>query len=220
MPERRRAPSRSRRIDLRRASPSWPAHDEPRLAAAGRRRPRAGGADPGSADGRAPAAAAPRWSSRARAGHRRGDAVPGRHGRRDADPQQHRRQRLHHRPPRGPDQSCSTDSATQSRRLESEIADLEQTSSELQSGADTQRVAREEAAAARRRPVRSWPGRCRRAGRASGCGSPTRRTRSTADVLLDAVEEMRDAGAEVIEVNDTVRVVGVHLVRHRRRAGW
>ena len=28
-----------------------------------------------------------------------------------------------------------------------------------------------------------------------------------ADVLLDAVEEMRDAGAEVIEVNDSVRVV-------------
>src|SRR5204862_149321 len=28
------------------------------------------------------------------------------------------------------------------------------------------------------------------------------------DVLLDAVEEMRDAGAEVIEVNNTIRVVG------------
>ena len=26
-------------------------------------------------------------------------------------------------------------------------------------------------------------------------------------MLLDAVEEMRDAGAEVIEVNDTIRVV-------------
>ena len=29
-----------------------------------------------------------------------------------------------------------------------------------------------------------------------------------AGVLLDAVEEMRDAGAEVIEVNNTIRVVG------------
>ena len=31
--------------------------------------------------------------------------------------------------------------------------------------------------------------------------------RVDADVLLDAVEEMRDAGAEVIEVNDSIRVV-------------
>ena len=29
-----------------------------------------------------------------------------------------------------------------------------------------------------------------------------------AGVLLDAVEEMRDAGAEVIEVNNTIRIVG------------
>ena len=67
---------------------------------------------------------------------------------------------------------------------------------------------------------RSWPARRRPRVPGSGCGSPIPAHKVTADVLLDAVEEMRDAGAEVIEVNDTVRVVGLHLVRPARGDSW
>ncbi len=93
------------------------------------------------------------------------------------------------------------------RRLESEIADQEQTRTSLQSGADTQRVAREEAVKradelsilAGTAPAQG-PGIRMRIADPAGKVGP--------NVLLDAVEEMRDAGAEVIEVNNTVRVVG------------
>ncbi len=94
----------------------------------------------------------------------------------------------------------------QSQRLESEISDLEQTKSELESGADTQRVAREEA----RQRVDNLS---ILAGTAPAIGPGIRLRivdpgqKMTFDVLLDAVEEMRDAGAEVIEVNDSIRVV-------------
>lgn len=94
----------------------------------------------------------------------------------------------------------------ESNRLESEISERERTRTSLQSGVDTSRVARQEAQ--KRVEVLSVL-----AGTAPAVG-PGIRIRITdpkhkvgADVLLDAVEEMRDAGAEVIEVNDTVRVV-------------
>jgi uncharacterized protein YlxW (UPF0749 family) len=95
---------------------------------------------------------------------------------------------------------------SESRRLESEIADLERTRSELQSGADTQRVARSEA-------QRRTEELAILAGTAPAEGPGIRMRiadpagKVDADVLLDAVEEMRDAGAEVIEVNDSIRVV-------------
>jgi len=97
--------------------------------------------------------------------------------------------------------------STESRRLENEIAELERTRTELVSGADTQRVAREEAE--RRIDALSIL-----AGTAPAAGPGIRmritdpRAQVEPAVLLDAVEEMRDAGAEVIEVNDTIRVVG------------
>jgi uncharacterized protein YlxW (UPF0749 family) len=95
---------------------------------------------------------------------------------------------------------------SESRRLEGEISQLERTRTSLQSGADTQRVAREEAE--KRVQVLSilagtvpaqGPGIRMR------IADPDRKV--TPDVLLNAVEEMRDAGAEVIEVNDSIRVV-------------
>lgn len=95
---------------------------------------------------------------------------------------------------------------SESRRLESEIADLERTRTELQSGADTQRVARSEA-------QRRTEELAILAGTAPAEGPGIRMRiadpagKVDADILLDAVEEMRDAGAEVIEVNDTIRVV-------------
>jgi uncharacterized protein YlxW (UPF0749 family) len=94
----------------------------------------------------------------------------------------------------------------QQQRLEREQADLERTRSQLQSGADSQRVARAEA----RQRVDDLS---ILAGTAPATGPGIRMTISdpahklTADVLLDAVEEMRDAGAEVIEIDNSVRVV-------------
>jgi uncharacterized protein YlxW (UPF0749 family) len=95
---------------------------------------------------------------------------------------------------------------SESRRIEREIADLERTRTSLESGADTQRVARQEAE--ERVEVLSIL-----AGTVPAEG-PGIRMRIVAppgslgaDVILDAVEEMRDAGAEVMEVNDEVRVV-------------
>jgi uncharacterized protein YlxW (UPF0749 family) len=97
--------------------------------------------------------------------------------------------------------------SAESRRLENEIAQLEQTRSNLQSGADTQRVAREEA-------EKHLSELSILAGTAPAQGPGIRmriadpKAAVDAGVLLDAVEEMRDAGAEVIEVNNTIRVVG------------
>lgn len=93
-----------------------------------------------------------------------------------------------------------------SRQLDSEIADLRETRRQLESGADARRVAADQA---RRRadvlavldgsvPV-SGPGITLRIDDPQG--------RVTSDMLLDAVEEMRDAGAEAIAINSTVRVV-------------
>jgi uncharacterized protein YlxW (UPF0749 family) len=96
--------------------------------------------------------------------------------------------------------------SAESRRLEGDIAQLEQTRSSLRSGADTQRVARAEA-------ERHLTELSILAGTspAEGPGIRMRIADPNAAVdagaLLDAVEEMRDAGAEVIEVNNTIRVV-------------
>jgi uncharacterized protein YlxW (UPF0749 family) len=96
--------------------------------------------------------------------------------------------------------------SAESRRLEGEITQLEQTRRNLQSGANTQRVARSEA-------ERHLTELAILAGSAPAEGQGIRmriadpRAAVDAGVLLDAVEEMRDAGAEVIEVNDTIRVV-------------
>lgn len=94
----------------------------------------------------------------------------------------------------------------ESRRLENEVAELERTKSDLQSGADRQQVARTQT-------ERRLNQLAILAGTAPAVGPGVRMTISdpkslvTGEVLLDAVEEMRDAGAEVIEINDSVRVV-------------
>jgi len=94
----------------------------------------------------------------------------------------------------------------ESRRLEREIADLERTRSSLQSGADRSQVAREEAAQ-RVTELSVLAGTVPAEGPGIRMLIADPRGQVTADVLLDAVEEMRDAGAEVIEINDSVRVV-------------
>jgi uncharacterized protein YlxW (UPF0749 family) len=94
----------------------------------------------------------------------------------------------------------------QSRRLEGEIAELEQTRTNLQSGADRERAARD-AVRKRVQELSILAGTVA----AEGPGIRMRiidpGSRIDAQVLLDAVEELRDAGAEVIEINDTVRIV-------------
>lgn len=102
----------------------------------------------------------------------------------------------------------------ESRRLESEIAELERTRSELQSGDDARRVAREQAQS-RLDSLSVLAGTAP----ATGPGirititDPERKVGSA--ILLDAVEEMRDAGAEVMEFNDMVRVTASSWVGER-----
>jgi uncharacterized protein YlxW (UPF0749 family) len=95
----------------------------------------------------------------------------------------------------------------ESRRLESEVAELEQTKAQLQSGADTRQVARTEAEH-RVSELSILAGTAPAEGPGIRMRIADPGSRMDATVLLDAVEEMRDAGAEVIEVNDTIRVVG------------
>jgi uncharacterized protein YlxW (UPF0749 family) len=95
---------------------------------------------------------------------------------------------------------------SESRRLENEIAGLEETKRQLQGGADRERVAKEQAQ--RRLDVLAILGGT---APAQGPGiriaiyDPNRKV--TPELLLNTVEEMRDAGAEVIAINNTVRVV-------------
>jgi uncharacterized protein YlxW (UPF0749 family) len=95
--------------------------------------------------------------------------------------------------------------AQETRRLEREVSDLESTKRELEFGTDAQRVAREEAQ--RRLDALSVL-----AGTVPTEGPGIRITitdpqfKIGAGMLIDALGEMRDAGAEVIEFNDTVRV--------------
>jgi uncharacterized protein YlxW (UPF0749 family) len=94
----------------------------------------------------------------------------------------------------------------ESRRLEGEIAQLEQTRSSLRSGADTQRVARAEAER-HLTELSILAGTAPAEGRGIRMRIADPNSAVDSGVLLDAVEEMRDAGAEVIEVNNTIRVV-------------
>ena len=94
----------------------------------------------------------------------------------------------------------------ESRRLESEIRELQQTKTNLQSGADSRRVAQEESEL-RLDELSILAGTvpAKGPGISMRISDPDRKV--TASVLLDAVQEMRDAGAEVIEFNGQVRVV-------------
>ena len=98
------------------------------------------------------------------------------------------------------------DLTAESRRLEAEVAELEETQRQLRGGVDSDRVAREEAQ--RQLDVLSILG-----GTAPAQGPGIRITihdpqhKVTAELLLNTIEELRDAGAEVIAINDTIRVV-------------
>ena len=98
------------------------------------------------------------------------------------------------------------DLTAESRRLDAEAADLQRTQAELRTGVDRQKVAQAEVE--RRRDELGIL-----AGTRPAVGEGVRVMISDPkgsvgeSILLDALEELRDAGAEVIEVNDEVRVV-------------
>nr|WP_231979823.1 DUF881 domain-containing protein [Tessaracoccus coleopterorum] len=98
------------------------------------------------------------------------------------------------------------DVTSETRRLEDQVSELETARTELLSGADRDQAAREEAA-------RRLGNAQILAGTVPAVGPGVRirvsdpEARVTAELLLDAVEELRDAGAEVIELNDSVRLV-------------
>lgn len=94
----------------------------------------------------------------------------------------------------------------EARRLEGEISQLELTRGRLQSGAESSAVAREEAL--RRLDALELLG-----GTVPAHGPGIRVTISdpagklSPEILLNTVEELRDAGAEVMEIDDRVRLV-------------
>lgn len=95
---------------------------------------------------------------------------------------------------------------SESRRLQSEIANLQKTQQSLRSGADRQRVARSEA-----RKRIGQLGILAGTERAEGPGVRITVTdphaKLTPELMLEGVEELRDAGAEAMEINGRVRVV-------------
>lgn len=101
--------------------------------------------------------------------------------------------------------SLLDDLTNESRRLEKEVSDLEATKRQLQSGADARNVAREEA----RKRLESLE---LLAGTIPAEGPGVRfviydpAEKMTPEILLNAIEEMRDAGGEVIEFNDSIRL--------------
>lgn len=94
----------------------------------------------------------------------------------------------------------------ESQRLESEIAELENTKRELESGGDAREVARVEAER-RADTLEILNGTAPAIGTGIRVSIHDPNGKVTAQMLLNAVQELRDAGAEAVEINDTIRVV-------------
>ncbi|MDO5677395.1 MAG: DUF881 domain-containing protein [Propionibacteriaceae bacterium] len=94
----------------------------------------------------------------------------------------------------------------ETRRLEDQVRELELARTELVSGADRDEAAREEAAR-RLEQAQLIAGTVPATGPGIRIQIQDPGNRVTAELMLDAIEELRDAGAEVIELNDTVRLV-------------
>jgi len=99
----------------------------------------------------------------------------------------------------------------ETRRLESESADLERTRTQLESGADAEEVARAEARK-RAEVLAILAGTVPAEGPGIRMVITDPQQKVTPEVLLDVIEEMRDAGAEVIEINDRIRVVATSWI--------
>lgn len=94
----------------------------------------------------------------------------------------------------------------ETRRLEDQVRELERSRTELLSGADRDQAAREEASR-RLEQARIIAGTVPVMGPGVRIQIDDPAGNVSAELLLNAVEELRDAGAEVIELNDSVRLV-------------
>lgn len=94
----------------------------------------------------------------------------------------------------------------ETRRLEEEVRELERARTELISGADRDAAAQEEAER-RLQQAQIIAGTVPAIGPGVRIQIDDPESKMSAELLLDAVEELRDAGAEVIELNDSVRLV-------------
>ncbi|HMR49114.1 MAG TPA: DUF881 domain-containing protein [Arachnia sp.] len=94
----------------------------------------------------------------------------------------------------------------ETRRLENEIRELEATRSQLLSGADRAQAAQEEAQR-RLAQFQILSGTVPAVGPGITIEIHDPQSKVSADLLLNAIEELRDAGAEVIEINGQVRLV-------------
>lgn len=103
----------------------------------------------------------------------------------------------------------------ETRRLERELVDLEQTRDELVSGQDSGRVAREQAEK-RLTTMQILAGTVPAQGPGIVIEIHDPEGKVGIDVILNAIGEMRDAGAEVIEFNDSIRVVTSSWVAESR----
>jgi uncharacterized protein YlxW (UPF0749 family) len=92
------------------------------------------------------------------------------------------------------------------RRLESDISELQQAKSELVSGADRSRTAVEQAQS-RAQTLGILAGTLPATGPGIRLTISDNQASVDASLVLNTIEELRDAGAESIEVNDRVRVV-------------
>ena len=92
------------------------------------------------------------------------------------------------------------------RRLESEIAELEERKNTLESSADKAQTAREQAEA-QVRVLGILAGTLPAQGPGVRITLNDPEGKMTSSNLLDAIEELRDAGAEAIQINGSVRVV-------------
>ncbi|SDT47198.1 DUF881 domain-containing protein [Microlunatus soli] len=94
----------------------------------------------------------------------------------------------------------------ESRRLESEVQNLERTRQSLRSGADRERVARSETQQ-RVDDLGILAGTVRATGPGVEITVKDPAGKLGPELLLEGIEELRDAGAEAIEINGKVRVV-------------
>ncbi|PIF03024.1 MAG: hypothetical protein CR979_00385 [Propionibacterium sp.] len=94
----------------------------------------------------------------------------------------------------------------ESRKLESEIADLERTKQKLSSGIDSAQVAAKEAAK-RLEDMRILAGLAPASGPGIRIVITDPNEKVGPEHVHNAIEELRDAGAEVIQINRSIRVV-------------
>ena len=103
------------------------------------------------------------------------------------------------------------DLSSRAQRLQSELADLQATKARLTSGTDRRQAALEEAQR-RARTLGVLAGTAVATGPGIVLSVQDPRGTVSADVLLDALEELRDAGAEAIQLGTTRVVASTYLV--------